>query len=312
MSTRQHYPVWLLLLALVLMPYSGHGQIVPARVHAHADEDRVYFPATGHWLEGVFLKYWRERGGLPIFGYPLTPAFWEQGYSVQYFERARMEHHPEWARSPYEVSLGQLGRERLRAEGRGEPRSGGQMQEGRYFPETGFDVRGPFLHYWERWGGLQQFGYPLTPEVAEKSGGLTVQYFERARMEMHPEYAGTKHHVLLTLLGTERAASLDPTLRTRWSDKPPDTQLQVEAASAEVPTLKPVTLRSSTDRKSTRLNSSHLVISYAVFCLKKKKNKLNTLQIRKKKKERTRKATQTNRKAEEKQTNKTTTSNRRS
>src|SRR5256885_9147200 len=27
------------------------------------------------------------------------------------------------------------------------------------------------------------------------------------------------------------------------------------------------------DRKSTRLNSSHLVISYAVFCLKKKKNK---------------------------------------
>src|SRR2546426_11763332 len=28
----------------------------------------------------------------------------------------------------------------------------------------------------------------------------------------------------------------------------------------------------SADRKSTRLNSSHLVISYAVFCLKKKKN----------------------------------------
>src|SRR5256885_3370759 len=28
------------------------------------------------------------------------------------------------------------------------------------------------------------------------------------------------------------------------------------------------------DRKSTRLNSSHLVISYAVFCLKKKKNNL--------------------------------------
>src|SRR5256885_11736578 len=28
------------------------------------------------------------------------------------------------------------------------------------------------------------------------------------------------------------------------------------------------------DRKSTRLNSSHLVISYAVFCLKKKKYKL--------------------------------------
>src|SRR5256885_4768558 len=34
-----------------------------------------------------------------------------------------------------------------------------------------------------------------------------------------------------------------------------------------------VTLRACrTDRKSTRLNSSHLVISYAVFCLKKKKS----------------------------------------
>src|SRR5256885_6932547 len=30
------------------------------------------------------------------------------------------------------------------------------------------------------------------------------------------------------------------------------------------------------DRKSTRLNSSHLVISYAVFCLKKKKNTLSS------------------------------------
>src|SRR2546426_2233248 len=30
------------------------------------------------------------------------------------------------------------------------------------------------------------------------------------------------------------------------------------------------------DRKSTRLNSSHLVISYAVFCLKKKSTRLNS------------------------------------
>src|SRR2546426_9088009 len=30
------------------------------------------------------------------------------------------------------------------------------------------------------------------------------------------------------------------------------------------------------DRKSTRLNSSHLVISYAVFCLKKKKKQTNS------------------------------------
>src|SRR5256885_13286994 len=34
------------------------------------------------------------------------------------------------------------------------------------------------------------------------------------------------------------------------------------------------------DRKSTRLNSSHLVISYAVFCLKKKKNNKSTKTLR--------------------------------
>src|SRR2546426_343551 len=33
------------------------------------------------------------------------------------------------------------------------------------------------------------------------------------------------------------------------------------------------------DRKSTRLNSSHLVISYAVFCLKKKKKQQRTLSL---------------------------------
>src|SRR5439155_14789773 len=32
-------------------------------------------------------------------------------------------------------------------------------------------------------------------------------------------------------------------------------------------------IRSCSDRKSTRLNSSHVAISYAVFCLKKKKKK---------------------------------------
>src|SRR5438552_17760323 len=34
--------------------------------------------------------------------------------------------------------------------------------------------------------------------------------------------------------------------------------------------------RGGVDRKSTRLNSSHQIISYAVFCLKKKKKKKNT------------------------------------
>src|SRR3712207_7672837 len=39
----------------------------------------------------------------------------------------------------------------------------------------------------------------------------------------------------------------------------------------------PITLTELLDRKSTRLNSSHANISYAVFCLKKKKVRLHSL-----------------------------------
>src|SRR5471032_3439208 len=39
------------------------------------------------------------------------------------------------------------------------------------------------------------------------------------------------------------------------------------------------------DRKSTRLNSSHITISYAVFCLKKKKKKKKNITKTKKKKQ---------------------------
>src|SRR5256885_3553310 len=48
---------------------------------------------------------------------------------------------------------------------------------------------------------------------------------------------------------------------------------------ATSPCISPSTSSHGADRKSTRLNSSHLVISYAVFCLKKKKEKSNELVI---------------------------------
>src|SRR5438045_8232604 len=54
-----------------------------------------------------------------------------------------------------------------------------------------------------------------------------------------------------------------------------NTALLAEPASADpaMPSPKPRFVYGGRDRKSTRLNSSHLGISYAVFCLKKKKKK---------------------------------------
>src|SRR3712207_7392993 len=53
------------------------------------------------------------------------------------------------------------------------------------------------------------------------------------------------------------------------AEREPGVPLRVDAAVLEH-------LRVHQDRKSTRLNSSHANISYAVFCLKKKKHKIHT------------------------------------
>src|SRR5215510_15170065 len=44
-------------------------------------------------------------------------------------------------------------------------------------------------------------------------------------------------------------------------------------AATRLPAWLEASIRPPRDRKSTRLNSSHVAISYAVFCLKKKKKK---------------------------------------
>lgn len=75
----------------------------------------------------------------------------------------------------------------------------------RTFAETGKQVCGRFLEYWQANGGLAQQGLPLSgefTEVNELDGKpYTVQYFERAVFEKHPENA-RPFDVLLSQLGT--------------------------------------------------------------------------------------------------------------
>jgi hypothetical protein len=174
---------------------------------------RAYFEATGHTLQGAFYQYWKNNGGLWLFGYPLSEEHQEVSatdgkvYTVQYFERQRFEYHPENA-PPNDVLLGLLGTYMVAG------RTGGafdrvapfQSSATRlYFEPTGHSLGGSFLTYWNRYGGLPIFGYPLSEPFEEKSDTdgktYTVQYFERARFELHPEFAGTPNEVLLGLLG---------------------------------------------------------------------------------------------------------------
>jgi hypothetical protein len=78
----------------------------------------VFFRETNHNLFGIFLTYWNSRGGLPVFGYPISEEFEEASPTdgvtriVQYFERARFEYHPNNPRGQ-QVQLGLLGRQYL-------------------------------------------------------------------------------------------------------------------------------------------------------------------------------------------------------
>jgi hypothetical protein len=76
------------------------------------------------------------------------------------------------------------------------------------FEQTGQVVCGKFLTYWNTHGGLAQQGYPIGPEITEVSElngqAYTVQYFERAVFELHPENK-PPNDVLLSQLGTYQA-----------------------------------------------------------------------------------------------------------
>jgi hypothetical protein len=172
-----------------------------------------FFPETGFSVGGRFLEHWEQNGGLAIYGYPLTAAFeqvLEDGneYLVQYFERARLEWHPENA-YPNDVLLGQFGR---RIHGGVDPPAE-QIVGAYYFPQTGHNLTDitadrrhvvNFGRYWQNNGGLVQFGYPITEIFAEQleDGNIyLVQYFERARFEYHPKNAGTSYEVQLGQFG---------------------------------------------------------------------------------------------------------------
>ena len=163
-----------------------------------------YFPETGHNVPDYFASYWSVNGGLEAFGLPLTEPYQQDGLTIQWFERARFERHLEHKDTPFEVLLGQLGREIRQPE----PPVAPIARPGvRFFPETGHNAS-LFLPFWEANGGMARFGLPLTEERREISSAdgqaYTVQYFERVRLEWHPESQGTRYEFLLGHLGRER------------------------------------------------------------------------------------------------------------
>ena len=169
-------------VSIVLLLAVTVGFFAPQPSSAQGRTDQFYFEETGHWVKGEFLVYFHKYGGLAIFGYPITEEFVDQGLSVQYFQKARMEWHPE---NPvqYQVQLGLLGEElkyRQPAVPEPMPRSRRKV----FFPETGHTVSYAFLDFFNANGSIDIFGYPITEMYFEDS--QIVQYFQRLKLQWQP------------------------------------------------------------------------------------------------------------------------------
>ncbi|MCC7117128.1 MAG: hypothetical protein IT310_01275 [Anaerolineales bacterium] len=158
--------------------------------------DFKYFDETGHNVQGDFLKFYTANpNALLVFGYPISEAFpTKSGLTVQYFQRARFELHPELPEGQ-RVTLTALGAETYKAQA---AMSIAVNKLACKTFATGFDVCYDFLQFYEKHGGVNQFGNPIS--AFEYRDEKVVQYFERARFEWLPGRPESQR-VVLTDLG---------------------------------------------------------------------------------------------------------------
>src|SRR5258708_26812257 len=165
---------WLSLIAAVVLALTTLG----IGIHAsYAQGDSRTFPETGKTVRGSFLSYWTTHGGLAQQGYPISEEIQQvsqtdgKTYTVQYFERAVFEEHPEFAGTPNEVLLSLLGVFRYQQKyPNGAPsQSPNNAINSQLFSQTGHRVGGKFLAYWNSHGGLAQQGYPISDQFIEIS-----------------------------------------------------------------------------------------------------------------------------------------------
>jgi hypothetical protein len=155
-----------------------------------------YFNETGHWVRGEFLlAYYSTPYHEEVYGQPISRFFQKSdNLWVQYFEKAIFELHLD-NHSGQRVEIAPLG-EILHTQFAGTPVtenvSGCQV-----YAETGFEVCQAFLVYFETRGGVKQFGNPVSGQ--ESLNGITVQYFQKARLEYRPEFPAGKRVIVSDL-----------------------------------------------------------------------------------------------------------------
>lgn len=238
--------------------------LIGTALQASAQTAQRCFPETNQCISGSIRAYWEEKGGLAVFGYPITALRTETvgdwTGQAQWFQRDRLEDH-----GTQGVMAGRLGAYLLQLQDRSWttfPQTSSAPTNCTYFQETKHTLCDPFLTYWKENGGLERFGYPITEPFVEAVGSSwagKVQYFERRRMEWHPELTGSP--VLLGLLGTEALDELakpQPTPTPDTSDCVDDVLPDLRTAYQKVPFVERLGCPTGTSSKNIQAATQNM------------------------------------------------------
>ena len=176
MDRKTRFIVLLLSVMLILTTQSAIAQ----------DQGSYYFPEKGHYVIGDFYSFYFSNPNAQLaYGFPITEAFTdsETGLKVQYFEKVRLEYHPENLQGD-KVRLTPLGRL--------------LYEHGTYIddltsttpgchrePHWDYSVCFSFYDFYQSNGGESQFGRPVSG--LEYLRGRIVQFFEYAQLVWMPD-----------------------------------------------------------------------------------------------------------------------------
>ena len=164
--------------------------------------------ASGKWVKDWFREAWEHMGGMGSLGLPISEAYEHpRGGVVQYFQAGALRLNGSAVFTPGFDSwpLHAQVMETIRPLNIGEryvelykpdipppppPPPLPTPPDERYFPETGYSVKGKFLEMYDTFSGPWRLGLPISGELQERIGDtvLTTQYFQNGRLEFNPQY----------------------------------------------------------------------------------------------------------------------------
>lgn len=171
-----------------------------------------YIPETRHNVPQPLMDYWYAHGSWRTIGLPVSEVFRQVAFDgttklVQYFERQILELNlPNNGDQPL-VTSGLIGYSAYSPASAKKPVAAFDNTDNSwYFPQTQHSLSNGFLAYWQKYGGLAAFGYPISQEFSAQTPDgrkYVAQIFERARFEWWPDKVGQPGDITQGLLVDE-------------------------------------------------------------------------------------------------------------